>query len=76
MSRFRSLTPGRLHVLEAVRLHVLEARSGKHVIGAECGNSRRKQADQRSPTCSRPPPRNGGSCVGAKPASMTQSITA
>jgi hypothetical protein len=70
MSRFRSLTPGRLHVLEAV------ARSGKHVIGAECGNSRRKQADQRSPTCSRPPPRNGGSCVGAKPASMTQSITA
>ena len=68
MSRFRSLTP--------VRLQVLEARSGKHVIGAECDNSRRKQADQRSPTCSRPPPRNGGSCVGAKPASMTQSITA
>ncbi len=68
MSRFRCLTP--------VRLHVLEAGSGKHVIGAEYGNSRRKQADQRSPTCSSPPPRNGGSSVGAKPASgRTQSIT-
>jgi hypothetical protein len=68
MSRFRCLTP--------VRRHVLEARSGKHVIGAERGNGQSKQADQHSPTRSRPPLRNGGSCVGAKPASMTQSITA
>jgi hypothetical protein len=34
LSCFRCLTPVR-------PLHVLEARSGKHVIAAECGNSRR-----------------------------------
>jgi hypothetical protein len=66
----------RLRCLKPVRRHVLEARSGKHVIAAECGNGRSKQPDQGSPTRSRRPLRNGGGRVRAAPASSkAQSIS-
>ena len=57
VSRLRCLTPR--------CRHVLEARSGKRVIGAEKAAMAETAMNQRSPTRSRPPLRNGGNRVRA-----------